>query len=119
MGQNISPAVKPNQFAPIETLQTSTPQREVATEIRYRTGGLNYFVGKSIPRGYYLRVRIQTNQNGKITWTPSETVEELVEPAKRFSQKMLHQLVAGIRQKTKYTATLEHGLALTALELTT
>lgn len=57
-------------------------------------GGANWFHGGTSARGYFVRVRPERMKDGMRSFTLGEGCKGLIEPAKRFSDKRLAQVVA-------------------------
>ena len=87
--------MKPQQRLGIETIPLVGEGQELATGVSYIKGGINYFVGRTIERGYYIWAQTQwRNDTGfaRSHWAPSEMTDALLEPAKRFSRQRLEEI---------------------------
>ena len=67
-------------------LSTGDPNVIVVT-VRYSLGGMNYFSGRSEPRGYYLSAAPETHTENCRSFMAFTGTKILLEETKRFSQK--------------------------------
>ena len=77
--------------------ESGSPGTDVLiTEVFYAKGGTSMFSGNNEPRGYWLAVRIETKHDdgtrGFMLFTGG--VKAFLEPAARFSEKRLAEIVA-------------------------
>lgn len=77
---------------PIVTQKEGRDSTHVRLEVFYNKGGINYFTGKTEPRGYWLSA-LPVKETEHFTSTiPTDGVKQFLEEANRFSQKKLETI---------------------------
>ena len=77
-----------------ETAQSKEKEANcIEVTVRYALGGINYFSGDRDPRGYYLGATPLTRREGFTSFVMFSGIKVLLQPADRFSEKVLHSLV--------------------------
>ena len=77
-------------------------------EVYYDLGGPNYFTGGNSPRGYYLSVSPVTRNGAWKSYLGFSGVKQCIQPANRFSQKVLEQIAATALQHEVYPKLVAH-----------
>src|SRR5215469_15177991 len=62
--------------------------------VYYSKGGLNYFSGQTVPRGYYLSVSPVTKRDGMVSFTMFSGRKQLLFETARFTAKQFDRALA-------------------------
>lgn len=65
----------------------------IQVELRYALGGTSYLTGQAFGRGYYVGATPQVNGDGFTSFLLFSGIKTFVQPATRFSAKVLANLV--------------------------
>ena len=95
----------------IANLPTTTPDHFVEVDVHYDKGGMTYFSGTSVRRGYYVAVQPVERKDGWRKFSAFSGTSLLIEEAKRFSQKRLEELALIGLKLPQYQTVLNHVLA--------
>lgn len=84
----------------------------IQVELYYSLGGMNYFSGKSEPRGYYLSITPvnikQEDGYAMVGYTMFSGIKFLIEEATRKGQKKFQELDKRVRPKMELIANTYH-----------
>ena len=101
----------------LENIPTTKANTVLRTEVYYNLGGMNYFSGQSMKRGYYLSVTPMELRDGFTSMTAFSGTCDLLEEAPRFSQRKLDVLAADAGHRPIYQQLISHVKAKNQLTL--
>ena len=101
----------------LERIPTTKPNTVIRTEVYYNVGGMNYFSGSSMKRGYYLSATPVRSEGNFTSVTAFSGTCELLLETQRFSQRKLQEVAADAGSKPIYQQLIAHVKSKNSLVL--
>jgi len=98
----------------LERIKTSRPDQWLFVRLRYELGGWNYFSGQRSERGYYLSVTPEEVRDGVRSFMMFSGIKGLVQPAARYSDRVLAALPVdqGLKERLIAAVVAKEGITL-------